>query len=142
MKFDSLIILMLTTSLVWACPAMAIDLDVSGVWLTADRDGHVEIRDCGNATPCGQLVWFDPAKRGGLLETRNPALGLRTRPLIGVPIFRGFERHQNDWIGGTIYNPVDGKTFSAKLRLGRDGTLIVTGCLGPICITRRWTRVG
>jgi uncharacterized protein (DUF2147 family) len=125
-----------------ASQARAAALEVDGVWLTADRDGHVEIRDCGDATPCGRLVWYDPAKRGGPLDARNPIARLRTRALIGTPIFWGFARKYGEWTGGNIYNPQDGKTFTSKLRMGVDGALVVTGCLGPICITRRWTRVG
>jgi uncharacterized protein (DUF2147 family) len=140
----------LLTSRFWIVAAMVVvpacanaaRLDVDGVWLTADRDGQVEIRDCGNRSPCGRLVWFDPAKGSSRLDSRNRVTQLRQRQLMGVPIFWGFERQNNKWIGGNIYNPEDGKTFKSRLRLGGDDQLIVTGCLGAICITRIWTRIG
>ena len=121
--------------------AHASNLDVAGIWLTADRDGQVEIRDCGNNTPCGQLAWYDPAKQGGPLDSRNHNPSLQRRSLMQVPIFWGFTRYGGAWTGGNIYNPETGQTFKSKLRLGANGDLIVTGCFGPICITRPWTRL-
>jgi uncharacterized protein (DUF2147 family) len=141
MKLTKLILSMSVFAALHFQPANAARLDVDGVWLTADLDGHVEIRDCGDATPCGRLVWYHPSKRGGPLDARNLVAGLRQRPLIGVPIFWNFERKGNGWAGGNIYNPEDGKTFKSRLRLSENDQLIVTGCLGPACITRRWTRV-
>jgi uncharacterized protein (DUF2147 family) len=122
-------------------PSRAANLDVAGLWLTADRDGQVEIRDCGDNTPCGKLVWYDPAKQGGPLDTRNQNPSLRRRSVMHVPIFWGFSRSGGAWTGGNIYNPKTGQTFRSKLRLNANGDLIVSGCRGPFCITRPWTRV-
>jgi uncharacterized protein (DUF2147 family) len=127
--------LMISTGLT-AAPTHASNLDVAGLWLTADRDGQVEIRDCGDKTPCGQLVWYDPAKIVVPLDSRNQNPSLRRRSLMRVPIFWGFAKYGGAWTGGNIYNPETGQTFRSKLRLGANGDLIVTGCRGPFCITR------
>jgi len=121
--------------------AYADNHDVHGLWLTEAKDGHVEIKDCGDGTPCGTLVWVDPHTSETELDARNADETLRTRALIGVPIIWGFAKGKNNWRKGKIYNPEDGKTFSSSIRLLKDGTLKVKGCLGPICITNIWTAV-
>lgn len=70
---------------------------------------------------------------------RNPSL--RCQSVIHVPIFFGFSGSGGAWTVGNIYNPETGQTFRSKLRLGANGDLMVSGCRGPFCITRPWTRV-
>ncbi len=146
----------LTVAFCLSAPAIADPHDVYGLWLSAAKDGHIEIHDCGDATPCGNLVWIDPARIDtartdtartdtARIETDRDAMNrdpsLRTRALIGIPIVRGFERSPKGWHRGEIYNPEDGKTFVASLEKLPDGTLRVKGCIGPLCRTNIWTPV-
>lgn len=114
-------------------------LDVYGLWLTEAKDGHVEITDCGDGTPCGHLVWVDPEKGPTERDERNRNVTLRDRPLIGVPIVWNYSARRGAWRGGRIYNPEDGKTFRSSMRRLANGTLQVKGCIGPACITNIWT---
>ena len=127
--------------------ALAIaDKWVEGIWVAQSRHGqivsHIRIRDCGNGTPCGTLVWLDPQSNAPLADNHNPDLSLRRRSLIGTPILFGFTKHGVGWRAGRLYNPEDGKTFSCSLSRGPDGQLLVTGCLGPFCQTKTWRRLG
>ena len=127
-------------------PALSAPLDVSGTWRAESRYGnilgHVRITDCGDGTPCGVLVWFDPTKTRERTDARNPDHTVRGRPLIGTILIKGFERHGPAWRRGRLYNPEDGKTFTSTLQLAPDRNhLRVTGCLGPFCQTKIWTRV-
>jgi uncharacterized protein (DUF2147 family) len=121
--------------------AFADSHDVFGLWQSEARDGYIRIEDCGDGTPCGTLVWADPEKMISDLDIRNKDRELRSRSLVGVPIVWGFERDEKHWSGGKIYNPEDGKTFRSSLKRQSEDTLKVKGCLGPICISNRWTRV-
>ena len=127
-------------------PALAAPLDVVGTWRAESRYGnilgHVRIADCGNGTPCGVLTWFDPTRTRERKDARNPDHTLRDRPLVGTTLITGFERQGQEWRRGRLYNPEDGKTFACTLQLdpGRNH-LRVTGCLGPFCPTRIWTRI-
>lgn len=121
--------------------AHANTLDVYGLWLTEAKDGHVEITDCGDGSPCGTLVWIDPAKSPTLHDERNRDIALQDRPLIGVPIVWGYVAGRGEWRRGRIYNPEDGKTFGSSMKRLSNGTLRVRGCLGPICITNIWTPI-
>jgi len=115
--------------------------EVYGLWMSEAKDGHIEVSDCGDGTPCGRLVWIDPHKADTLLDARNKNKDLRSRALIGVPIIWDFERSKKGWKSGKIYNPEDGKTFSARVKRQDIDHLQVKGCLGVICITNIWTRV-
>ncbi|MGB0907388.1 MAG: DUF2147 domain-containing protein [Maricaulaceae bacterium] len=121
--------------------AQASPHDVYGLWVSEAKDGHIEISDCGDGTPCGKLVWIDPAKADTALDLRNKDAGLRARPLLDVPIIWDFKRAKKGWKAGKIYNPEDGKTFRARVKAKDADHLQVKGCLGLICIANIWTRV-
>ncbi len=117
--------------------------DLVGHWRTVRHGALVEIADCGNGTPCGELAWVDHATSGGhTRDARNLDPSLRDRPLIGAPILWGFVPNVDGWRDGRLYNPDDGKTFRAHLRLLSYTQLRVTGCFGPFCRSQIWIRFG
>ena len=118
----------------------ATPLDVSGRWLTAERTAQIEIRDCGDGAPCGTVVWVKPNPKG-VLDVKNPAPELRARPLVGVRLLYAFHRGETAWEGGRIYDARSGRTYQARMSRSADGTLSVTGCLGPFCQSQTWTQV-
>jgi uncharacterized protein (DUF2147 family) len=134
-------VFVLLVSLCLPAQAMADPLDVYGVWLTAAKDGYVEIRDCGDGTPCGTLVWIAPTGIDRELDARNRDPSLRQRKLLGTPIVWGFKQTPKNWQRGAIYNPADGKSFAASLERRDYDRLKVSGCLGPLCRTNIWNRV-
>ena len=72
-----------------AGPAVAsANLDVSGRWLTGERTAQIEVKDCGDGSPCGTVVWVKPNPKG-VLDAKNPDPSLRTRPLVGVRLLVG-----------------------------------------------------
>lgn len=121
--------------------AIAGPLDVNGLWLTQSRSAHIEVADCGDGTPCGTLVWIDFKAGDSGLDDRNPDTTLHTRPLLGLLMLREFKEGGSSWRGGKIYDPEKGKTYRSNLKLKKDDTLQVKGCVGPICQAQIWTRV-
>ncbi len=116
------------------------DIDIAGTWYTQGNQAKVLVADCGDGTPCGTMVWFDPAMGGENKDFNNPDPELRGRPLLGSAIFWGFERKKNKWKSGYIYDARGGKTYKSKLELQSDGSLKVKGCIGPICQGQTWIR--
>lgn len=114
---------------------------LQGVWLTEAKTAHILIDDCGDGSPCGQLIWVDPGSGADTKDANNPDPSLKERPLIGIPIVWGFRQAGTVWRSGQIYNPEDGKTFKASLELTDANTLNVKGCFGPICRKNVWTRL-
>ena len=113
-----------------------------GRWKTESRNGIVAIERCG-ASICGNLLTSDGLRANPALtdiNNKNPAQ--RNRPLRGLSMLSGFTRGDGEWTGGTIYNPEDGKTYSAKVTPQGPNTLKVRGCIFvPLCKTQIWTRV-
>ncbi len=121
--------------------ASAADIDIAGLWYTEDKGAKVEVIDCGDGTPCGNLLWFQPDGSGVTNDINNPDPELKKRPLLGSAVFWGFERKKDRWSKGRIYDAGSGKSYKSKLELAEDGTLKVKGCIGPLCQTQVWTRV-
>ena len=117
-------------------------LDVAGVWMTEARTGIVELKDCGDGTPCGELVWVLPFKDGTIpLDDKNPDSELAKKSMIGVQLLKGFKAGNGKWKSGRIYNPEDGKSYRSVLELSSENIMKVKGCVGPICKTQIWNRL-
>ena len=68
----------------------------------------------------------------------------KNKPMASLEIIRGVEPlpHGNDWVGGRILDPQEGREYRLKLIPKADGkTLGVRGYLGPFFRTQEWTRV-
>jgi uncharacterized protein (DUF2147 family) len=134
-------VLMAGTLLLAASAGAAEQTSPHGTWRTPERGGLVEVSQCDGGL-CGKILG---GSGGGSAEDRldrnnkNPAL--RSRPLIGLYIFRGLKPSGGSW-KGSIYNPSDGGTYAATVSLKSPGELVVKGCVvWPLCKTQVWARV-
>lgn len=138
-----------------AAPATAAEAveagDLVGLWATEDEEAHVRIsREDG--TFRGEIVWlaepiYPPDDERGMggqkkVDRNNPDPELHDQPIIGLEILHGF-RYDGDglWKNGRIYDPDNGKTYKAKIRMNEDGTLDVRGFIGFSLLGRTtvWT---
>jgi sterol desaturase/sphingolipid hydroxylase (fatty acid hydroxylase superfamily)/uncharacterized protein (DUF2147 family) len=129
-------------------PAIALESDpILGEWATQGMSAKVKVAPCAEraALICGTITWlWEPVDDRGRAktDTENPDARLRGRPLIGLPILSGFRRAAaGELAGGTIYNPEDGRTYDATLRLRGADTLIVEGCFLVFCRKQVWRKV-
>ncbi len=101
---------------------------VLGVWLTEEGTSKVEIYKCGEQY-CGKIVWLQEPERDGKprVDDKNPEERLRTQPLMGLVILRGFAYDDGDWTGGKIYDPKSGNDYTAKMKLEDENTLKLRG---------------
>ena len=142
-----------TTPAMLAAPAAAVALLFAaavraeapiGIWETGES--HVEIYECG-ALLCGRIIALDePLDADGKEKTdeNNPDPALRSRPIIGMDLIAGFSRESDrKWVGGTIYDPRDGKTYKCKMSVQDDGSLEVRGYVGVPLFGKTvvWTRI-
>ncbi|MEP6762615.1 MAG: DUF2147 domain-containing protein [Sporichthyaceae bacterium] len=138
-------IALLSMSVLSLQAASALTPDVTGIWLTDDGEGAVEIRPCGDAR-CGQIVWLkQPLDAHGqpLHDVNNPSAAARSRTLCGTEILSGLRRQDDgSWDGGSIYDPEEGKTYTVTLKPVGDAKLEVTGYVGikALSETVTWTR--
>jgi len=115
-----------------------------GRWLTQDEGGVVEVYRCGDAF-CGRLIWFRMQSlhdNPQALDVHNPTVGLRNKPLCGLVILSGFTPDgQDQWSGGSAYDPESGRTYSGEMTLKPDGHLSLRGYIGISLFGRseEWT---
>ncbi len=120
---------------------------ILGEWATQGMSAKVKVAPCADRGElmCGSITWlWDPIDPSGRpkTDTENPDARLRGRPLVGTPILSGFRRTVSPELsGGTVYNPEDGRTYDATLRLRDADTLIVEGCFLLICRKQTWRKV-
>ena len=113
---------------------------VEGLWLTDDGKAVVQVAPCGRQM-CGRIVRvLDTNPSVPRTDANNPDRGRRNRPLVGLQVLSGFTRGPMAWEGGQAYDPKNGRSYKSSLKLNRDGSLRVTGCVLFICQSVRWTR--
>jgi uncharacterized protein (DUF2147 family) len=108
-----------------------------GVWLTEGRDAAVELTPCGSeplVLLCGRIVWLQNATdESGLprVDSLNPEAARRSRPVCGLMVMGGLRAAAaNHWDSGSIYNPQDGRIYSADVMVLSSTTLRVRAYLG------------
>lgn len=121
---------------------------VIGLWLTEEGNSQIEITKTPNGQFAGRIVWMEePLDEQGKpkVDKENPNAALRNRPLQNLMILQGFTYNANrrEWSGGTIYDPKEGKTYDAVMRLDGNNTLVLRGfVMGMRMLGRNsaWTR--
>ena len=144
--------LLATVALAFAISSPARAADPSGTWLNEDKDGIIQIGDCGilrKSPPvgalCGVVVWIrdaiDPATGKPPVDKKNADPALRNRPIMGLQVLTQMRpsKTPNRW-EGSVYNIDDGRTYAGSLTLGGDGHLRVEGCVAIACSGETWTR--
>lgn len=119
-----------------------------GMWLTESGKAGVEISDCGGGLLCGKIAWLkDPIDEAGKprVDKNNPAAELKSQKLCGLLMVGNFKPagKPNEWDGGFIYNPEDGKTYSSEMELKSADVLGVRGYVGIPLFgkSQTWTRL-
>jgi uncharacterized protein (DUF2147 family) len=126
-------------------PASAQSAEPVGVWLTEKGDARVKITKCGSGI-CGVVVGLrepiDHATGQPQVDDKNLNPSLRTRPIIGLSLFIGMRPSATGKWSGQIYNADDGGTYVSNVTFSGGDALRVEGCVGMICGSETWTRVG
>jgi len=135
-----LVVLAMFTAL--ACPAVAggeADL-LLGDWVTPEND-RIRVFRQGEfffAKPF-PYPWQEPR-----LDEKNPDPALRARILSDALILENFRYEAGKWVGGTAYDPNNGKTYRCEIRLQGDYELALRGYIGIPLFGRTevWRREG
>lgn len=144
MKSRTLLFVFAAASLI-ALSGSACAQSLSGTWLTEDGSSRVQFRPCARRQ-CGQIVWLrepiDPATGKAWQDKFNADDTLNRRHLLGLSMITDIQSTDAGHWEGTLYNPLDGKTYTGKLTELGGGRLQLKGCalLGLVCQTEVWTR--
>jgi uncharacterized protein (DUF2147 family) len=116
----------------------------AGKWAMANGKVTVKVSGCG-ANLCARIVGLkEPVSKidgKPKVDRENPDPALRKRPLIGLSILVGMKPAGDGQWKGAIYNPDDGKTYSATVTY-EGNTMKVKGCVASIfCKTNTFVKL-
>jgi len=128
----------------WADP-------VFGDWWTEDREAIIRLSQDGDSVS-GKIVWLaepnhpESHERAGepVIDEHNPEEEAQSRPVLGLEILWGFDHHsEGEWRDGSIYDPENGRSYRARLRMDGEDELRLRGYVGRPIFGRssQWDRV-
>jgi len=136
---------MLLSFMVCLASKVAIAQDaIEGVWYNQEKSAKIQVYKAKDSRFYGKIVWLKEPVSNGKPKTddNNPDAGKRSQPIIGLVILKGFKKDgQDEYEGGTIYDPKNGKTYSCKIKR-KERELDVRGYIGISLIgrTTTWTK--
>lgn len=103
-----------------------------GHWLTEEGTSQVRIFKATNGKYYGSIEWLkDPLNDEGKtkVDDKNPDKSMHSRPVLGLQILKDFtyNAEKNEWAGGTIYDPKNGKTYDGFMRLESNEVMKLKG---------------
>jgi len=120
---------------------------IVGVWLTQDKDSKVEVSKGKDGKFHGAIIWLKEPNRNGQpkKDDKNPDVKLRSRPTLGLNLLSGFRfnKEENEWVDGTIYDPKSGKTYKCLMWFENEPNVLhVKGFIGFSLIGKeiKWTK--
>lgn len=115
--------------------------DPAGYWATEKHESQIHITHCGNKL-CGNIFWMkEPtdAKGAMKLDKENEDEAKRKRTLLGLELIS--MQPEDDYWKGTVYNPQNGKTYDATLKILSHTQVELKGCVAYVlCGGQKWTR--
>ena len=109
---------------------------IAGRWQSPSDSVVVEVAPCGSAF-CGTVV-------SATAKAKADARKGGTASLVGTRLMTGFKPAKpNEWEDGRIYDPSDGSTYHAEMRLENPNSLRLRGyvLLPLLGKSQVWTRV-
>ena len=122
----------------------ALAANPEGVWSMTNGKVTVSVDECGGnlcATIVGLKEPISKIDGKPKVDRENPDPAKRQRPLIGLSILIGMKPAGDNLWKGAIYNPADGRTYSATVSQNGD-QMKVKGCVaGVFCKSMKFIRV-
>lgn len=121
--------------------------DPTGYWRKAEQGqfpAKLHLYRCGGRSICVKIAWLqNPRDSQGrrLQDVRNVNPGLRKRTIEGMHIIKGMKQVNAKQWKGQVYNPEDGKTYSATVTLASSRKIVLRGCVASfLCREQVWLR--
>lgn len=83
---------------------------IIGLYWSPEKDAKIQIYKKGDRY-FGKTVWTATSKK----DTENPDKLLRERNLVGIDLLTNFTYNDDNYTGGEVYDPGNGKTYSCKI---------------------------
>lgn len=119
--------------------------DIIGTWLTGSEKAKVQIFKSGDKY-YGTIVWLrNPTYEDGTpkVDKNNPDKSKQGNTIVGLNMLKNFSFDEDEWNGGTIYDPENGKLYSCKISIRDGNKLDVRGYIGISLLgrTETWFKV-
>ena len=115
--------------------------DPTGFWATEKNESQIHITHCGDKL-CGNIFWMkepNDAKGALRLDKENEDEAKRKRSLLGLQLID--MKPEDDYWKGSVYNPTNGKTYDATLKILSKNQVELKGCVAYVlCGGQKWTR--
>lgn len=137
------IIIFIAAALLSICAASA--QDVLGKWKLENGSAIVQVYKSGESFN-GKIVWLKKATEADgtpAVDKNNPDPAKKTRKLLGLNMLFGLKKTGDEYTGGRIYDPANGKTYYCSFKV-EGNSLKVRGSLdkkGVLGRTMTWYRV-
>lgn len=107
-------IIMLLVSFTILCNLSAQEDAVKGFWYNTEKSSKIKVFKATNGMYYGKIVWLKNADK---LDVNNPNPEKAKEPLMGMLFANAFtfDSTENQWTGGTIYDPDGGKTYDCYM---------------------------
>lgn len=141
-KSTTLVLGLLIPILMPVVAAAATAQDVLGTWVNHAGDGLIKI-SLKDGKYVGVIIGGTHPNSAERKDVNNPDPKLKTRLLRGLMIMGNLSYEgDNEWDGGWIYDPNNGKTYDCKMTLEDKNTLAIRGYVGTSLFgrTETWTR--
>jgi len=121
--------------------------DILGIWYNEEKSSKLQIYQEGTKF-FAKIVWLkepiDPETGKPKVDKLNPDPKLRNVPRLGLVILKDFIFDgEDEWKGGTIYDPNNGKTYNSHFQFGDSPNLLkLRGFIGISLLGRTtyWTK--
>lgn len=119
--------------------------DVLGKWKLENGSAIVQVYQSGDSFN-GKIVWLQKATEADgtpAVDKNNPDPAKQSRKLMGLNMLFGLKKVGDEYTGGRIYDPANGKTYYCSFKV-EGNTLRVRGSLdkkGFLGRTMNWYRV-
>jgi uncharacterized protein (DUF2147 family) len=112
--------------------------NIVGNWISPKKDSEIQIFKVNNKY-FGKIIWGEGESTKDL---KNPDIKMRNRDLIGLIILSNFHFEEDEWSGGTIYDPREGKTYSCVITMNNKTEINIRGYVGIAMFGRAevWTK--
>jgi uncharacterized protein (DUF2147 family) len=118
-----------------------------GVWEPSNGRARVKVEKIG-AKYYGKIVWLkesvDPVTKQPKTDKNNPDPNLQNVPLKGYRMLKDFVyAGKDEWTEGTIYDPLNGSTYSCTIKMTDKNSLEIRGYIGVSALGRTdiWKRL-
>ena len=116
---------------------------VVGKWYTDDKETIVEVYKTGDKY-FGKVIWMlEENEEDGTpkVDDKNPDVKLQSRPVMGLVLLKdfSFDSKKNEWNGGSIYDPKNGKTYDCYMWMDGEDLKIKGFVMGMRFIGRKTT---